>query len=678
MVSRLRTFLLLSLSSALYLQPRLFSLFSIFLAMVLIALSGGNARISGAARGVSALQKPSDTGANAQAEKPKVPANAEVPDENAEEGELEPAAVAIDESGTSPLIQALYQATRLTKESEILEKLETAEKLLDAGADVKAVDAQGRTSLHWAVFGSSYSTKPKTLVKYEEITDTLIAKGVEINREDVYQDTALDYLLYSPTFEMQTLLIEHGASSGFLAAFYHFFSDLAQAQAQKNSGQSQAKQGQRVQAAQVQALPSTFDQAVALSRAADLTPGQTLSVRLDVPVYSDRSRTGDPLMATVTYPLCKGGENITCPDGELLIPPGTRVDGTVLFATKAPDKYSQPRLVLDFSNVLHKDGTKSPLYTRVLAVDNARETIRNNEILGIIQPHAAKKQSFAMAAIGVANPIAGYTIKGMQTVYGLSIRREIMFPAGTDIQIQIVQPTMLKQKETWAGWPLLMVDDELRNLVTAAPMRTATPGGVPSDPTNLMFIGSQQQVIAAFGEAGWFQADDLSAKSALKVASATVRQTGYGNAPMSTLMVQGRPPELMFQKSLDTFAKRHHLRVWKLTKSYKGQDVWVAAATHDIATMSSKGGTKWTHRIDPHVDREREWVETDLLFIGTGVAYALVDRPAAPKNLNNSTGDEIVTDGKMAVVKLAGPKVAAVEAEAGAGPQGKSPTIGDT
>jgi ankyrin repeat protein len=192
MVSRLGAFLLLSLSSELYPPPRLFPLSSIFLAMALIALSGGSTRISGATYGVPALQEPSVTGANAQAEKPKVPANAEIPDEDAEEGELEPAAVAIDESGASPLIQALYQATRLTKESQILEKLETAQKLLDAGADVKALDAQGRTALHWAVFGSSYSTKPKTLVKYEEIADTLVAKGVEINRADAYQNTALD------------------------------------------------------------------------------------------------------------------------------------------------------------------------------------------------------------------------------------------------------------------------------------------------------------------------------------------------------------------------------------------------------------------------------------------------------------------------------------------------------
>ena len=94
--------------------------------------------------------------------------------------------------------------------------------------------------------------------------------GVEINKQDVYQDTALDYLLYSPSFEMQTLLIENGASSGFLAAFYTFFNQVSTM------------------------LPPTHDTAVALTRKADLAPGATLDVRLDVPVYSDRSRTGDP------------------------------------------------------------------------------------------------------------------------------------------------------------------------------------------------------------------------------------------------------------------------------------------------------------------------------------------------------------------------------------------------
>jgi len=42
-----------------------------------------------------------------------------------------------------------------------------------------------------------------------------------------------------------------------------------------------------------------------------------------------------------------------------------------------------------------------------------------------------------------------------------------------------------------------------------------------------------------------------------------------------------------------------------------------------------------------------------LLFIGSATSYAEVDRPGAPKNLSNATGDTIVTDGKISVVALA-------------------------
>jgi len=38
--------------------------------------------------------------------------------------------------------------------------------------------------------------------------------------------------------------------------------------------------------------------------------------------------------------------------------------------------------------------------------------------------------------------------------------------------------------------------------------------------------------------------------------------------------------------------------------------------------------------------------------VGTGIAYAHVDRPAAPKKISNATRDEIVTDGKIPVMQL--------------------------
>ena len=362
--------------------------------------------------------------------------------------------------------------------------------------------------------------------------------------------------------------------------------------------------------------------------------------------------------------MCKNGEQMACKDGELLVSPGTKVNGTILFAAKAPDKYSRPRLVLDFSNILHKDGKRTPLYARVLDVDNARETVRNNEVLGIIQPHASKKMSVVMAAFSAANPIAGYTVKGVSTIYGLSLRREILFPAGTDIQVQVVRASMLKQKDSWQGWPQLPLTAELQQLVASAPMRTHTPDKTLSDVTNLMFIGSQKELITAFGEARWFEADNLNAGSALKAVQATLRQSGYAGAPVSALLVNDRPPDLIFQKSLNTFAKRHHVRIWKLAKKYNGRDVWVVWGTHDIATTNSRAGTKWSHRIDPHIDRERDWVETDLLFVGTATAYADIDRPHAPRQAANATGDDIVTDGKMSVVELATMKTPTEETSA--------------
>lgn len=198
------------------------------------------------------------------------------------------------------------------------------------------------------------------------------------------------------------------------------------------------------------------------------------------------------------------------------------------------------------------------------------------------------------------------------------------------------------------------LDPQLQSLVNAAPLRTQTAGKVSSDVTNLMFIGSEQEIRSAFAEAGWYEADDLSFKSAAKTLGATVRQANYSTAPVSALLVDGRRPDLVFQKSLDTFAQRHHVRIWKQTSRYSGREVWIGAATHDIAISNARAGTKWSHRIDSHIDRERDWIQTDLLFVGTAAGYLDVDRAAAPRKTANATGDTIVTDGKMTVLSLAG------------------------
>lgn len=558
-----------------------------------------------------------DTSHRPQSATPAPDGPEDVPEQSVELDELAAPALTLDQSHASPLIRVLYEATRETKERPTLDSLAEAKRLISSGADVHAVDDHGRTALHWTIFGASYATKPAILVAYEEIADALIQRGVDLNRQDNYNDTALDYLLYSPSFELQTLLLEAGATSGF---FGHAPSAASPAGA----------------------LPAST-----ASAKPQLTSGKTLSVRLDVPVYSDRSRTEDPITATVTYPLCRSGEDISCPPGELLVAPGTKILGTVLYAQKAPDKYWRPRLVLDFASIQHADGSTSDLYTRVLNVDNARETVRNNEIFGIVQPHAHTKVSLALSAVGAVNPIAGYAVRGVQTVYGLSIRREILFPAGTDLQVQIVRPSSLEQTSSWAGWPVLQESADLRRIIDAAPGRITTPSGAPSDLTNLLFLGTRQQLLAAFREAGWYEADARSLTNNLNAVQATLRNTDYASAPVSTLLLEGRPPDLVFQKSLDTFAQRHHVRIWRLAQRLNGREVWIGAATHDIAVSNSRAKTKWSHRVDPHIDRERDWIESDLLYAGTARAYANLERPSAPRRAANATGDLLLTDSTL-------------------------------
>ena len=44
---------------------------------------------------------------------------------------------------------------------------------------------------------------------------------------------------------------------------------------------------------------------------------------------------------------------------------------------------------------------------------------------------------------------------------------------------------------------------------------------------------------------------------------AAVSEQGYGKAPVSDLYLYGQRENLAFEKMLNTFTKRHHLRLWR-------------------------------------------------------------------------------------------------------------------
>ena len=193
----------------------------------------------------------------------------------------------------------------------------------------------------------------------------------------------------------------------------------------------------------------------------------------------------------------------------------------------------------------------------------------------------------------------------------------------------------------------------LSEMVNAQPFRTYSQNPHrASDITNVMLIGSEQEVASAFAEAGWSGTNRLNGVTKFETAVAIIDQRGFKEAPVSVLTLGGRPPDMVFQKGNDTFSARHHLRVWRSPDTFGGRAVWVCSSTHDIGIDYSQREMTFIHKIDSHIDAERAKVVNDLLFTGRVAELALVDRPEVPKRAANATGDDLVTDGEMAVMRL--------------------------
>jgi hypothetical protein len=233
---------------------------------------------------------------------------------------------------------------------------------------------------------------------------------------------------------------------------------------------------------------------------------------------------------------------------------------------------------------------------------------------------------------------------------------DITYDAGVELALTLTAPLELKAASgpgPAAKLTPIAGESTLAALVTRQPFQTmAQRPSKPSDVTNIMLVGTLEQVQQAFKDAGWSNAAALSTEAKLETFRAIAEQRGYKEAPVSVLLLDGRAPDVVFQKINNTFAQRHHLRVWRRPDNFHGQPVWVIAATHDTGIDFSQENRTFIHKIDPQIDHERAKVVNDLIFGGHVRSVALVERPTIPQHGQNATGDNLETDAKMAVLVL--------------------------
>jgi hypothetical protein len=183
---------------------------------------------------------------------------------------------------------------------------------------------------------------------------------------------------------------------------------------------------------------------------------------------------------------------------------------------------------------------------------------------------------------------------------------------------------------------------------------TSTPQGIPGDPLNVGLVGDTGDVIRAMHLAGWSPADPITLKSSLEIAESVMLDRPYKDAPVSTLLYDGRKQDLAFEKPIGESAdRRNHVRLWKvLDKGAEGRPVWLGSATLDRGVGLSKYTGQITHHIAADIDDERNFFIADLTHASIVIELYQLSGIGPTVAGRNGEGDWYHTDGEIKVAVI--------------------------
>ena len=195
------------------------------------------------------------------------------------------------------------------------------------------------------------------------------------------------------------------------------------------------------------------------------------------------------------------------------------------------------------------------------------------------------------------------------------------------------------------------------DLFAKIPRRISDKEGNPGDMVNFLVLGDEEAMKKVFTTAGWVKVDANVEASILEGAIASLSKESYLTMPMSPLYLFGRPQDYGWAHAepIKVVASRNHLRIWKAPFTANGQTLWVGAATHDIGFERDQRNNGLTHKIDPDIDLERDYVEKTLCSTGlvSEVTHFLPHSPL--QEAKTATGGSFHSNGQVLVLKLAVP-----------------------
>jgi hypothetical protein len=384
--------------------------------------------------------------------------------------------------------------------------------------------------------------------------------------------------------------------------------------------------------------------------------GSVLHVRLTNAVGSYASHIGSTVQAVLIAPVRAGSETV--------LPTGSLLNGHVTSVRRVGLGllHEASSLNLAFDSIAVPGGISRPVSTQLASVDNAREEVTPTGDIVEVRATGSwgNRAAHYLQSIMLVDVHAQLLSWAVKSVVIQIPEPEIYLPSGTELTLVLARPAR--------SYAPARTDDDIREFTeeersTLAPVISNLPGrsftpakktsetGRPADLVNLLFIGSREQIADAFAAAGWTQPRPTTFRTVMSVSLAAMFNRTSSNGPMSSMQINNLEPDMSWQKGFNDVGKRHHVRLWKLDQTWEGQELWIGAGTRDVEWGYLRGSVA-THRVEEHVDHERDKIAYDISFATCVDALGWMDRPDALRMTRNATGDRMQTDGQMAVLQM--------------------------
>jgi hypothetical protein len=351
-------------------------------------------------------------------------------------------------------------------------------------------------------------------------------------------------------------------------------------------------------------------------------------------------------------------ESVVC-GNEVIFPVGTNIEGVVHSVRKVGWGIRHETAALDirFDRAIVMQNSPVTISTSIMEVGNAREQVNSKGVIQGIRSSDTPEGRInsRLRHLPTYNPYSDLGLIVYKATFPIFPEPEIYYPAGTDLHLKladVVHSPAVATATLPERVPETSEELEVEQMAPSFPSRSTTVKALEADVVNLAFIGSREQVEAAFRQAGWSTSDPFTRHSIVHTFYAFLDNSSYDRAPMKTLLLEGKPADMAWQKSLNSYNRRDHLRLWQWSETSDSQIVWLSSSTHDTRATLSVKHHEFVHHIAPDIDDERSAVIRDLELAGCVQSVHLMPRHSVPNLTQNDNGDTVRTDGDLAIVQL--------------------------